>query len=77
MRALAVAALAASATPLAGCRDFGDVTGSISGSPAMPTDDAKLRAYAEDCRKRYERNPGEKSASIDYARALARPVAIP
>ena len=36
----------------------------------MPTDEAKLRAYAEDCGKRYERNPGEKTASIAYARAL-------
>jgi len=36
----------------------------------MPTDEAKLRAYAEDCGKRYERDPGDKIASIDYARAL-------
>ncbi len=70
MRALAVAAAAAGAAPLAGCHDFGDVTGSIGGSTAMPTDEAKLRAYAEDCGKRYERNPGEKTASIEYARAL-------
>jgi Flp pilus assembly protein TadD len=70
MRALAVAAAAAGATPLAGCHDFGDVTGSIGGSTATPTDEAKLRAYAEDCGKRYERNPGEKTASIEYARAL-------
>ena len=70
MRALAVAAAAAGAAPLAGCQDFGDVTGSIGGSTAMPTDEAKLRAYAEDCGKRYERNPGEKTASIEYARVL-------
>ncbi len=70
MRALAVAAAAAGAAPLAGCQDFGDVTGSIGGSTAMPTDEAKLRAYAEDCGKRYERNPGEKITSIEYARAL-------
>src|SRR5271165_3645860 len=70
MRALAVAAAAAGAAPLAGCHDFGDVTGSIGGSTAMPTDEGKLRAYTEDCGKRYERNPGEKTASIEYARAL-------
>jgi Flp pilus assembly protein TadD len=70
LRALLVAVLAAVAAPLAGCQDFGDVTGSIGGSTAMPTDEAKLRAYAEDCGKRYERNPGEKTASIAYARAL-------
>jgi Flp pilus assembly protein TadD len=67
LRALFVAAVVA---PLAGCQDFGDVTGSVPGSTAMPTDEAKLRAYTDDCGKRYERNPGEKSASIDYARAL-------
>ena len=70
MRALAVAAAAAGAVPFAGCQDFGDVTGSIGGSTAMPTDEAKLRAYAEDCGKRYERNPGENTTSIEYARAL-------
>ena len=62
--------MAAGAAPLVGCQDFGDVTGSIGGSTAMPTDEAKLRAYAEDCGNRYERNPGEKAASIAYARAL-------
>jgi Flp pilus assembly protein TadD len=66
------AALAAVAAPLAGCHDFGDVTGSISQSAASapPADETKLRAYADDCGKRYERNPGEKIASIEYARAL-------
>jgi Flp pilus assembly protein TadD len=65
-----VAAVAAAA--LAGCHDFGDVTGSIGQSTAAapPTDETKLRAYAEDWGKRYERNPGEKTASIEYARAL-------
>jgi Flp pilus assembly protein TadD len=70
LRALFAAALAAIAAPLAGCQDFGDVTGSIGGSTGMPTDEAKLRAYAENCGKRYESNPGEKTASIEYARAL-------
>ena len=68
--ALFVAALAGVAAPLAGCHDFGDVTGSIPGSTAQPTDDARLRAYADEAGKRYERNPGEKTASIAYARAL-------
>src|SRR6202041_82225 len=65
-----VAALSAVAARLAGCHDFGDVTGSIPGSAAHPTDDAKLRAYTEELGKRYDRNPGEKAASIEYARAL-------
>ncbi len=70
MRVLAVVFAAAAAAPLAGCHDFGDVTGSIGGSTTPPTDEAKLRAYADDCDKRNERNPGEKIASIAYARAL-------
>jgi Flp pilus assembly protein TadD len=70
LRAVFVAGLAAVAAPLAGCHEFGDVTGSIPGSSAQPTDDSKLRAYADEAGKRYERNPGEKTASIEYARAL-------
>jgi Flp pilus assembly protein TadD len=70
LQALFVAAVAAVAAPLAGCHDFGDVTGSIGPSTAPPADETKLRAYADDCGKRYERNPGEKIASIEYARAL-------
>jgi Flp pilus assembly protein TadD len=70
LRALCVAWIAVVAAPLAGCHEFGDVTGSIPGSMAAPADDSKLRAYADECRKRYERNPGEKTASIEYARAL-------
>jgi Flp pilus assembly protein TadD len=70
LRALFVAVLAAIAAPLAGCHEFGDVTGSIPGATATPTDDSKLRAYADEAGKRYERNPGEKTASIEYARAL-------
>ena len=70
LRALFVAWIAAVAAPLAGCHDFGDVTGSIPGSTTTPTDEARLRAYADEAGKRYERNPGEKAASIEYARAL-------
>ena len=39
------------------------------GAPAA-ADDSQLHAYAEACQRRYEANPGEKSASIAYARAL-------
>ena len=70
LRATIAALAAAAAAPLAGCHDFGDVTGSISGSTTPPTDETKLRAYAEDCGKRYDRDPGAKIASIEYARAL-------
>src|SRR5262249_39837470 len=70
LRALFVTALAAGAAPLAGCHDFGDVTGSIPVSGSQPTDEARLRAYTDELGKRYDRNPGEKTASIEYARAL-------
>jgi len=70
LRALFVAAVTAVGATLAGCHDFGDVTGTIPVSRSMPTDEARMRAYADDCRGRYERNPGEKAASIEYARIL-------
>lgn len=69
-RVFAALALTGALAPLGGCSNFGDVTGSISGSTAIPSDEAKLRAYADDCGRRYERDPGEKTASIQYARAL-------
>jgi len=69
-RAAFIAALAAVAAALAGCHDFGDVTGSIPASSAQPANEAKLRAYADELGKRYDSNPGEKTASIEYARAL-------
>ncbi len=68
-RMLVVAALAIAAAA-GGCRDFGDVTGSIQASPAQPGNEADLRAYAETCRQRYEASPGAKSTSIEYARTL-------
>ena len=70
MRTLALAALAVAASALCGCHDFGDVTGSVQASSAAPAGDADLRSTAESCRLRYEGNPGEKAASIGYARTL-------
>ena len=57
---------------LGGCKDFGDVTGSIAGSSSatMPTEPEALRAYADHWGKIYNDKPGEKYASINYARAL-------
>ncbi len=74
LRATAVAALILAAAPLGGCESFGDRTGSLRPVPsaAAPASEVDLRAYAEACRARYERNPGEKTASIDYARALRK-----
>jgi Flp pilus assembly protein TadD len=61
---------------LGGCHGEDDVTGSIgsgaiaSPSAALPTGDEALRAYADEWGKRYDDHPGEKVASINYARAL-------
>jgi Flp pilus assembly protein TadD len=64
-------ALALAAAPLGGCQNFADVTGSISDShQQLPTDEASLRAYADRWGKIYDKSPGEKVASINYARAL-------
>lgn len=70
LRAFFVVAVASAAAPLSACHDFGDVTGSISGPASMPANEAGLRAYADELGKRYDSNPGEKTASIEYARAL-------
>jgi Flp pilus assembly protein TadD len=74
LKAAAVAALALAAAALSGCGSFGDRTGSVrpAGAAAAPSSEEDLRAYAEASRARYERNPGEKTASIDYARALRK-----
>lgn len=69
--AVALAALLIGAAPLAGCQGLGDVTGSIASThQPLPTDEAGLRAYADDWGKRFDGSPGEKVASINYARAL-------
>jgi Flp pilus assembly protein TadD len=65
-------AVALAAAPLGGCETFGDVTGSIGGDAHQepPTDEALLRVYADRWGKIYDQDPGEKVASINYARAL-------
>ncbi len=65
-------AAAALALALAGCETFGDVTGSIRPQAAAttPAREADLRSAADTLRAGYERNPGEKTVSIAYARAL-------
>jgi Flp pilus assembly protein TadD len=71
--ACALTGLVLAALALTGCRqlgqEFGDVTGSI-GAPASPTDEAKARAQLSQLQQRYESDPGEKAASIAYARSL-------
>lgn len=66
---LPIALLLALSLPLGGClsRQNGDVTGSI----ATPTgSESDLRREAESWGARFERDPGEKTASMTYARLL-------
>jgi Flp pilus assembly protein TadD len=71
LRKSALVALICALGALGGCHDNGDVTGSISATnQTLPSSDADLRAYAEEWGKRYDADPGEKIASINYAKAL-------
>jgi Flp pilus assembly protein TadD len=55
---------------LGGCVSTSDITGSINAAQPLPRDETSLRAYADEWGKRFDQNPGEKVASIRYARAL-------
>ena len=59
---------------LSACQSGQDITGSINGQPASPAlsgqSDQALHSYAENWRLRYEANPNDKQAAINYARAL-------
>lgn len=64
-----VAAVSLIALATAGClKKDGDVTGSLA-TPASGTPEA-WRAYADEWGKRYDAKPGDKTASLNYARAL-------
>jgi Flp pilus assembly protein TadD len=69
---LAMALLVGTSLALGGCYyDMDDVTGAITGpSAALPASDSDSHASAEEWGKRYDANPGDKVASINYARAL-------
>ena len=61
------------AVSLCGCNNFGDVTASIAGSSSsapLPAEPESLRAYADHWGQVYAQKPGEKYASINYARGL-------
>ena len=66
-------ACVAIAVALCGCKSVspGDVTGSITANDsALPRSDSGLRLYAERWGKKFEANPADKVAAINYARAL-------
>lgn len=63
------------ALALSGCNKgaLGDITSSIRGAPpALPRDEASLRAFAEEWGERYDRNPTDKTIAMTYAKALSR-----
>jgi len=47
-----------------------DYTGSLGARASEPTSPEGWRAYAEEWRGRYDANPGDKAATLNYARAL-------
>ncbi|MBV9219997.1 MAG: tetratricopeptide repeat protein [Methylobacteriaceae bacterium] len=56
---------------LGGCVSVGDVTGSTSpASSELPRGDAALRSYADEWGRKFEANPGDRTASLNYGRAL-------
>jgi Flp pilus assembly protein TadD len=68
LRAVATATLLGA---LGGCDSASDITGSIEAkSETPPTSPDALRAYADQCAKRYNSDPGGKMVSINYAKAL-------
>jgi Flp pilus assembly protein TadD len=73
-RTAALAVVALVALGAAGCNKKGSgdpsVTGSI-GSTATPGSADAWRSYADEWGRRYEAKPGEKQASLNYARALS------
>ena len=67
----AVLAVAA-ALALGGCQtaSLSEVTASIGAPAAAPQTDAEWQRYAETWGKRYEAHPGDKTAALNFARAL-------
>jgi Flp pilus assembly protein TadD len=70
-RAATLAFSLLAAAGIAGCRDMGDITGSIGPGPgAMPSDPQQLRDYTEQLGHRFDSDPGQKSISIAYSKGL-------
>ena len=58
---------------LGGCHDFSDVTGSLVGGRTVmkpPSGETALHEYVDHWERIYSAHPGEKYASINYARGL-------
>ncbi len=71
-KATVLLAVSLLALGLAGClkRGDGEITGSIAQAGREPATEEAWRSYAQDWGKRYEANPADKTAAINYARGL-------
>ena len=68
---VALVALAVAAASLGGCVELGGSPGpSAAAAQAPPTGGDQWRAYTDEWGKRYDQSPGDKTASINYARGL-------
>ena len=68
---VALVTLAIAAASLGGCVDLLGLPGpSVAAEQTPPTGSDQWRAYADEWGKRYDQNPGDKTASINYARGL-------
>ena len=65
-----LAAVALGALALGGCQQFSDVAGPVENSGAAPAGEPNAGAQTAELEKAYENHPGEKAASIAYARSL-------
>jgi Flp pilus assembly protein TadD len=70
-RKVVLTAAVVTALALGGClkRDGGDITGSINRSTASMTD-AEKRVAAEQLGRQFDKTPGEKAVSLNYAKIL-------
>ena len=68
---IALVALAVAAASLGGCAELSGLAGpNAATAQAPPAGSDQWRAYTDEWGKRYEQNPGDKTASINYARGL-------
>ncbi len=56
------------ALALGGCVTDGDATDPVA--PALPSSQASLRSYSADWGRKHDADPGDRTAAINYARAL-------
>ena len=55
---------------MGGCKSLGDVTGSIASPATLPQSQEGLRAWSEEWGKKFEADPSNKQATLNYAHSL-------